>query len=137
MLCLEVVVNGVSRYVAGIAGAEMITAQFAVYPSLGQSRITTTAEIIPEGQPPAEASWPSVSIQLGEEVLVRLVESGEPTAPHVGRTDTDVQASDDIPFVCSFCGKAPSAVKQMLSSRHALICNECVAAFHEDLIRGS
>ena len=48
----------------------------------------------------------------------------------LGRSDTTLTASDDIPFVYAFCNKAPTEVEGIIAGPKAMICHGCVQALH-------
>ena len=126
MLCLEVTINGQQRVLAGVAMAETVSASVSVHPGFSQSWIQVEGEIAPSGQPNADAHWLSSSAALGDVVQIRLVESDAPTTPSLSRIDLTVAHTDEIPFVCAFCGKEPKDVERMLASRKAMICRGCL-----------
>ena len=128
MLCLEVMINGEQRVLAGAAMAETLSASVTAHPGFDQGWIAVEGVIAPEEQPTAGAHWLSSTIAVGDVLQIRLVESNDPTPPRVGRVDLDTSPAptDAIPFLCAFCGKEPKNVEGMLSSRNAMICHGCV-----------
>lgn len=127
MLCLEVSLNGQRLAVAGIADAESLTASVNVLPGFNECRVEVVGNVDPEGQPPLEAQWLSVPVELGGRVEVRFFESDTPTRAKLHRFDPTVQASDGVPLVCAFCGKDQDAVQgAMIAGRNAVVCHECV-----------
>ena len=133
MLCLEVIVNGERRAIAGDPLAESVSAEVAAYPELGESWIKVDGQVVPAGQPHADASWISTTLSVGDSVLIRVIDSDEATAPTLGRSDPSLEPrpTDDIPFVCSFCGREPVELDGMLASSRASICHDCVRSFAE------
>ena len=128
MLYLEVVVNGERRAIAGDPLADSVSVEVATYPELGESWIEVDGHVVPAGQPHADASWLSAALSVGDSVLIRVVDSDEATPPELGRSDPSVEPlpTDDIPFVCSFCGRKPVELDGMLASSRASICHDCV-----------
>jgi hypothetical protein len=119
VLCLEVTINGEQRVIAGIESAEMISARVAVYPELKESWITVDGEVVPDGQPSADAHWIAAALSVGDAVVIRIVEADSPAAPKLGRADPSVipVPTDQIPYVCSFCGKGPHDTEGMITAR--------------------
>jgi hypothetical protein len=132
MLCLEVIINGEQRVVAGAAMAEAVSASVTFHPGFNQAWIKVDGEIAPEGQPNADAHWLTSSAAVGDVVQIRLIESDDPTTPTLGRIDLEAipAPTDGIPFVCAFCGKEPKDVEGMLASRKAMICRGCLRELH-------
>jgi hypothetical protein len=131
MICLEIFVNGERRTVAGAMTADAISAEIALYPGAQHTWLRVDGEVMPEGQPSADAEWLSQQLTIGDRVEVRLVEMDIPTAPVLTRTEPSADASDSIPFVCAFCNKDPTQTKGMLSSRKASICQDCVRYLYQ------
>jgi hypothetical protein len=94
MLCLEVIVNGERRAITGDPPAESVSAEVAAYPELGESRIKVDGQVVPAGQPPADASWISAALSVGDSVLIRVIDSDEATAPTLGRSDPSLEFVD-------------------------------------------
>jgi hypothetical protein len=131
VLCLQVSVNGERRAVAGVPDAERIEASVAIYPTLGQTWLKVSGEVIPDSQAPADADWIATTLSSGDVVEVRLIECDAPTAPILGRTDPAAAATDAIPFVCAFCGKSHLEVEGMVASRRAMICRGCIRYLYD------
>jgi hypothetical protein len=129
----EILVNGQRRAVAGVDAAELLTAKVTLYPQVKDGWLEVSGSVVPADQPPADASWISAALAVGDRVEVRLVDSDEIQAPTLSRTDPTAQASDAIPMVCAFCEKAPPEVEGLMSSRKAMICRGCVEYLHEML----
>ena len=131
MLCVSVEVNG-EVVVAGAASAETISATVNVYPSVGECLVRVTGDVIPlDDSPPADAAWLSKRLNLGDTVVVRLVESDNPAVPTLSRSDPNVAGSDSVKLVCSFCGKSHLEIQKMYSGLKAIICNECIRLMHQ------
>jgi hypothetical protein len=139
MLCLEVIVNGERRAIAGDPLAESVSAEIAAYPQLGETWINVDGQVLPVGQPHADASWISAALSVGDSVLIRVIDSSEATAPTLGRSDPslDPHPTDDIPFVCSFCRREPVELDGMLGSRRGSICYDCIRSFAEMIKKDS
>jgi len=131
MLCVSVTLNGVPQTIAGAPSAESIEASVGVYPGLGEAWLRVHGETDQGDQPSAQARWARALLKVGDVVEVRLVDSSQPSAPQLSRVDPSVIASDDIPFICGFCGKAPVDVEGMTAGTHAMICHGCVRTIHE------
>jgi hypothetical protein len=135
--CLEVNVNGQRRVVAGIAAAEVINATVSLYPGLNEGWLEVAGSVVPDNQPVADASWLAAALSAGDVVEVRLVDSEQPAAPNVSRTDPTALATDSIPLVCAFCDKTHEQVSGMVASRKAVICPECIGYLHDIISAGS
>jgi hypothetical protein len=130
VICVEVSLNGVPLTIAGEPSAESIEASVGVYPGFNESWLRVTGETTPTKQPPAHAQWASATLKIGDVVQFRLIESSEPSVPQLGRADTSVAASDDIPFICGFCGKPAHEVDGMMAGNLAMICLGCVRTLY-------
>ena len=131
MICLEVIINGEPRVVAGTAAAETVTAELCTYPELQQTWLRVTGDVVPEGQPPADADWLTAQLLVGDRVQIRVIESDRPSAPKLSRTEPTAPASDEIPFACAFCGKDSKDTPGMVASRKAMICRDCIGYLYE------
>ena len=131
MICLEVNVNGQRRVVAGVAAAEVINATVSLYPALNEGWLQVTGSVVPDNQPVADASWLAAALSAGDLVEVRLVDSEQPAAPNVSRSDPTARATDSIPLICAFCDKTHDEVPGMVASRKAVICPECIGYLHD------
>lgn len=131
MLCLEVSVNGEKKVLAGVIDAEALSAAIRILPGLGVAVVHVTGDVVPDDQPPAEATWFHADLARGDEVTVRLVESENPSPARLGRTDPGSGATDAVPMICAFCGKPGTEVDAMIASTRALICHGCVKYLHE------
>jgi hypothetical protein len=131
VICLEVNVNGQRRVVAGVAAAEVINATVSLYPALNEGWLQVTGSVVPDNQPVADASWLAAALSAGDLVEVRLVDSEQPAAPNVSRSDPTARATDSIPLICAFCDKTHDEVPGMVASRKAVICPECVGYLHD------
>jgi hypothetical protein len=137
MLCLFVQVNGETAILAGDGAAESLTASVKLYPSFKESVLRVDGEVVPDNSVPADATWLGRALQVGDTVVVRLVESDSAMAPALSRSDPSVAAVDGVSIVCSFCGKSPHEIQRMYSGIKATICNECLALFHQMSIDGA
>jgi hypothetical protein len=124
-------VNG-QVVVAGAAAAETISANIEAYPGFAESWIRVAGDVIPaDDSPAADAAWLSKKLEIGDTVVVRVIESESPAAPTLSRSDPSVDASDGVQLVCSFCGKSHEETQKMYSGLKAMICNECIALMHQ------
>jgi len=108
----------------------------SLYAGLKEGWLEVAGSIAPEDQPVADARWLAAALSAGDVVEVRLVDSEEPTAPDLSRTDPTARATDGIPQVCAFCDKTPDQVTGMLASRKAMICPECIGYLHDIISAG-
>jgi len=131
VISLEVIVNGQRRTIAGIADAELLNASVSLYPTVKDGWLDVSGSVVPEGQPPADASWLAAALAVGDTVELRLIESDAAEAPKLTRVDPTAPATDQVPFVCAFCDKTHLEVIGMVASRRAMICPECVGYLHE------
>jgi hypothetical protein len=136
MLSLEVQVNGTLVTTAGVADAEKIDALVTICPGILESWVRVSGEIIPDHNPPADASWFHRGLSQGDTVTIRLVESATPSVPNLTRCDPSVESTDAIPFACSFCGKPNTEIERMWAGPKAQICNECIQFMHEMAVDG-
>jgi len=131
VFCLEIIVNGQRRVIAGAPAAEVINATVSLYPGLHEGWLEVAGSLLPTDQPVADARWLAAALAAGDVVEVRLVDSAEAAAPKVSRTDPTARATDAIPLVCAFCDKSHEEVAGMVSSRKAVICPECIGYLHD------
>jgi ClpX C4-type zinc finger len=131
VICIEVIVNGQRRTIAGASAAETIETSILTYPGLQQSWLRVTGEVVSGDQPTADAEWLTMQLSVGEKVEVQIIETSNPVAPNLSRTDPTLPASDEVPFVCAFCGKDPQQTEGMVASHKAMICRDCICYLHE------
>ena len=131
MICIEVIVNGQRRTIAGANAAESIETSVLTYPGLQQSWLHVNGEVVSGDQPTADAEWLTMQLTVGDKVEVQIIETDSPVAPTLSRTDPTLPASDEIPFVCAFCGKDSVQTEGMVASRKAMICRDCIRYLHE------
>jgi len=131
MLSLQVDVNGECVTTAGRADAEKIDAAVTIYPGLKESWVRVSGEVVPDHNPPADATWFYRALTQGDSVTIKLVESAEPAIPKLTRDDPSVVATDAVPFACSFCGKPNTEIQKMWAGPKAQICDECIQMMHE------
>jgi len=131
VLSLQVEVNGNRVVVAGCADAGNIDATVTIFPGLGESWVRVAGDIFPAANPPADALWLQRAILQGDRVTITLVDSAEPTTPTLTRSDPSAEATDEIPFACSFCGKLSIEIEKMYAGLKAQVCNECVQFMHD------
>ena len=126
MLCVSVTLNGAPLATAGASTAESIEASVGLYPGFKEAWLRIVGTVLPEGQPPADAHWPGSPLKVGDVVVLRLIDSADPSPPRLGRVDPNVKGSDEIPFVCAFCSKPAVEVEGMMAGARAMVCNGCV-----------
>jgi hypothetical protein len=131
MLCLSVEVNGEISVVAGNACAETVAASIDLYPSVGESWLRVSGDVVTDDRPSADAKWLGQPLKVGDVVVVRLVESDAPTVPTLSRSDPNAAATDGVGLVCSFCGKNQLEVRKMYAGIKAMICNECLGFMYQ------
>lgn len=131
MICLEVTVNGSRLALAGAADAESVSVTLTLYPNLEEGWLDVTGVVAPGEQPLADARWLSSAVTAGDALQVRLIESAQPSAATLVRTDPDASATDEIPLVCAFCEKTPVESAGMVASRTAMICHDCIRYLNE------
>ena len=136
MICVSVTLNGVPQTIAGAPSAQSIEASVGIYPQLSEAWLRVVGEIDEGVQPIAYARWPGAPLRVGDVIEFRLIDSSQPSAPQLGREDPSVEASDDIPFVCGFCGKPSHEVEGMTAGTRAMICHGCVREIREMLSDG-
>jgi hypothetical protein len=131
MICIEVIVNGQRRTIAGANNAEIIETSVLTYPGVQQSWLRVNGEVASDDQPTAEAEWLTMQLTVGDKVEVQIVETNDPVAPNLSRTDPTLPASDEVPFVCAFCGKDSQQTQGMVASHKAMICRDCICYLYE------
>ena len=131
MLALEVELNGERVTTAGVAHAERIDAFVTICPGMKESWVRVSGEVVPDHNPSADAFWFHRALAHGDRVTIRLVESAKPVVPRLTRSDPSVEATDSVPFACSFCGKPSTEIERMWAGPKAQICNECIQMMHE------
>jgi ClpX C4-type zinc finger len=131
VICLEVIVNGQRRTIAGASAAESIETSVLTYPELQQSWLRVNGQVVSSDQPTANAEWLTMQLSVGDKVEVQIIETGNPAAPNLSRTDPTLPASDEIPFVCAFCGKDSQQTEGMVASHKAMICRDCICYLYE------
>lgn len=131
MICIEVIVNGERRTIAGAGAADIIETSVLTYPGLQQAWLRVNGEVVSGDQPAAEAEWLTMQLSVGDKVEVQIIEASDPVAPNLSRIDPTLPASDEIPFVCAFCGKDAQQTEGMVASHKAMICRDCICYLYE------
>jgi hypothetical protein len=131
LISLEIFINGERRTVAGTMDAELLNATVSLYPNVKDGWLDVSGSVTPGNQPPADASWLTAALAIGDTVEVRLTDSSDVQAPKLSRVDPTARATDSVPTVCAFCDKTHLEAEGMLSSRKAMICRSCVEYLHE------
>jgi uncharacterized protein YuzB (UPF0349 family) len=131
VICIEVIVNGQRRTIAGGSAADIVETSVLTYPGLQQSWLRVNGEVVSGDQPTADAEWLTMQLSVGDKVEVQLIETDNPVAPNLSRTDPTLPASDKIPFVCAFCGKDSQQTQGMVASHKAMICRDCICYLYE------
>jgi ClpX C4-type zinc finger len=131
VICIEVIVNGQRRTIAGASDAQTIETSLLTYPGLQQSWLRVNGEVVSGDQPTADAEWLTMQLSVGDKVEVQIIDAGNPVAPNLSRTNPTLPASDEVPFVCAFCGKDSQQTEGMLASRKAMICRDCICYLYE------
>jgi hypothetical protein len=131
LISLEIFVNGQRRTVAGMTDAELLNATISLYPNVKDGWLDVSGSVTPGDQPPADASWLTAALAIGDTVEVRLTDSSDAQAPKLSRVDPNVRATDGVPTVCAFCDKTHLEAVGMMSSRKAMSCRSCVEYLHE------
>ena len=73
------------------------------------------------------ASWGLFSCHIGDEVLIRIVESSDADAADVARSGPDEEGDTNRSGpVCLFCGKLHTEAESMARLRRGYICDECI-----------
>lgn len=130
MFALEVEVNGDRVVTAGVEGADKIDATVTICPGIKESWVRVAGEVVPDSNPPADAFWFYRAMSPGDRVTITLVDAAEPNPPKLTRSDPSLEATDDIPFACSFCGKSAVEIEKIYAGSKAQICNECIQFMH-------
>jgi hypothetical protein len=131
LISLEVFVNGERRTVAGVSDAELLNATVSLYPNVKDGWLDVSGSVVSGAQPPADASWLTAALAIGDTVEIRLTDSSQAQAPKLSRVDPTARATDSVPTVCAFCEKTNLEAEGMMSSRKAMICRGCVEYLHE------
>jgi hypothetical protein len=131
MICIEVIVNGQRQTIAGASDAETIETSVLTYPGLQQSWLRVNGEVVSGDQPNADAEWLTMQLAVGDKVEVQIIDAINPVAPNLNRTNPTLPASDEVPFVCAFCGKDSQQTEGMVASRKAMICRDCICYLYE------
>jgi|ERR1700722_11797075 hypothetical protein len=131
MICIEVTVNGQRRTIAGASDAETIETSVLTYPGQQQSWLRVNGEVVSGDQPGAHAEWLTMQLTVGDKVEVQITDTLEPVAPNLSRTNPTLPASDEVPFVCAFCGKDSQQTQGMVASHKAMICRDCICYLYE------
>jgi ClpX C4-type zinc finger len=131
VICIEVIVNGQRRTIAGASDAETIETSVLTYPGQQQSWLRVNGAVLSGDQPTAEAEWLTMQLSVGDKVEVQIIDASDPVAPSLSRTNPTLPASDEVPFVCAFCGKDSQQTQGMVASHKAMICRDCICYLYE------
>lgn len=144
MRCLEIWLNGQRVKLIGHPDALMLAAEVAVwakYSSPGKAEFLQAHAIVwKEGTQAKDHLWDMPDISVGDEVLIRLVESEAPEPPTYDMVDYGIRLPPplgDPSGCCSFCGAQASHRKKMFNGPKVRICDACVNFYrrftdHED-----
>jgi hypothetical protein len=131
VICIEVIVNGERRTIAGASDAETIETSVLTYPGQQQSWLRVNGAVVSGDQPKADAEWLTMQLSVGDKVEVQIIDASNPVAPNLSRTNPTLPASDEVPFVCAFCGKDSQQTEGMVASHKAMICRDCICYLYE------
>jgi hypothetical protein len=131
VICIEVIVNGQRRTIAGASDAETIETSVLTYPGQQQSWLRVNGKVVSGDQPTADAEWLTMQLSVGDKVELQIIDAIKPDAPNLSRTNPTLPASDEVPFVCAFCGKDSQQTQGMVASHKAMICRDCICYLYE------
>jgi hypothetical protein len=126
MRCFEITKNGQCLAVAGSEAAPILDAGCHFDTVLGVGRFHVAGLLKPKQDTSELVIWADGDLKVGDELILRVVES---EAPDRGRTDAVYgkgAAPDDAKLSCSFCGKSKAEAKHLVAGPAVCICDDCV-----------
>ena len=137
MICFEVRINGIQKYIVGSDEAEEFTACVYAAPKLKPPHVAIDISgfIANVKEHPHELRWDDINLKVGDEINVKIIESDIPDKPKKTLYEHGVDNSDEQAhsMLCSCCGKSQSETNRILRSSNVTLCEECVVSFTEIL----
>ncbi len=126
MLCLEILVNGERKYVAGHEQMEKMRASLYLTEADGPRIFVVNADFKQTETLSEDAFWPVLEPKVGDEIQIRILQNGTPNKPDrvVSRGKKENEHGEQILY-CSFCGKSHHEVKKLITSKEVNVCDEC------------
>ena len=137
MLCFEIWLNGKMLHVIGHENAIALMADILFHNKHDSQFLNLSAITVAEGPDTKECVWEAPQIGLGDEVLIKLVESDSPQPP-----DHELLFAQRMAWPwrgeksqCSFCGADADEEHVLFEGRDARICNKCIEFRHQAIVR--
>lgn len=126
MLCLEILVNGERKYVAGHEQMEKMRASLYLTEAGGPRLFVVDADFKKTETLAENVFWPVLEPKIGDEVQIRIVQSNAPNKPDrvVSRGKKENENGEQILY-CSICGKNHKEAKKLVTSKEVNVCDEC------------
>jgi hypothetical protein len=130
MLAFEVWINGKKEYTVGFKDADEFGVYISSHPELqdDSASIEASGYALSGAEFPDEINWGSKSIKVGDEVVVKLVESENPDEPMRTKHGIGLTTGCNHAMLCSICGKSDGEIKSMIRANKIAVCNECLGA---------
>ena len=137
MICFEVSINGIKKYTIGSVEADEFGINLIAAPQLKPTHISAELSgfIANDKKYPHELRWGSENIKLGDEILIKIINSKSPDEPQEIRYDEGLSDTGEQfqTMLCTCCGKSHFETNQMIRSSKVSLCEECVKSFAEIL----
>jgi hypothetical protein len=134
VLCLEVSINGEFKCRAGSVEAQSVTVQVDALPEQGSACVDIAGGVHGRNGGVDFASWGLFSCHIGDEVLIRVVESSDADAADIVRSGPGEGDTKTSGPVCLFCGKSYTEAQSMVRLPRGHICDECIGHVNEVLV---
>src|SRR5262245_2957364 len=126
MRCIEITKNGQRLAIAGSDVAPVLDAGCHFDTVLGTGNFHVAGLLKPKPDKSELSIWAEGELKVGDELVLRVVES---THPDSGRTDAVFgkgAAPDDAKLSCSFCLRPKAEAKHLVAGPGVCICDKCL-----------
>ncbi len=126
MVCYEISRNGELLSKACVADGDQLEAALAKLVGDRDPVLSVTIFSSRANDHKKHISWQTDRIEVGDEIVIRIVEQKEETDAYV-KSAEDLEKEKESGIFCSFCGKGDREIQSMVAGKEGVfICNECV-----------
>ena len=126
MVCFEISANGKLLSKACVGESDQFEAALAKPIGDRDPTLSITVFSARSRYHNKNISWETDQLEVGDEIVIRIVEQHEEAEAYVKLAD-DLEKEKDSTMFCSFCGKGDREIRSMIAGKDdVFICNECV-----------
>ncbi len=126
MLCFEVWLNGKKKLLAGYKDVSELGLSIETLEK--EAFLEVTAGIWKTNSPPDYLFWDGVDFKIGDEIIIKLLDSNKPDPPT--RISQDPEDAEEPKsrreMLCSSCKKSFRDAKKMIKMPGVILCNKCI-----------